>query len=462
MFHPDQLLTEDDVGHLLGVSRTTLWRLRTRKGLPFLRIGSKIRYEPAALREWVTQQSQPRRQRDILLDAARSASEREWKRTIEETDWSFKDERTDEVTHHLHPYPAKFPPPLPRRLIEILTRPGSTVLDPFCGSGTTLVEAKALGRGSIGVDTNPVAVLASSAKTLVLDENSFAALAGLDDAIEADISRATGRPLLAASLVAEVAPVPPPEIPNRDRWFTAQAMHELGIILARVQSIAATPASTVARACFSAIVIHASNQDSETRYTAKLKYREPGEVLQRFRTRVKDAVRMHEEWKAVASPATAVSLVGDARRVDPHEVGLADAVVTSPPYANAFDYHLYHRHRLFWLGFKPQDVRRVEIGSHLNHQNDEDAISAHSRDLQECLRAITACLRPRAPLAFVIGDSLFNGKLINYAAEISDIGRELGLRTLACADRTIHSSKRSMIRPARRARQEHVLLLVKE
>ena len=217
MFRPDRLLTEADVRDFLGVSRTTLWRLRTRKGLPFLRIGSEIRYEPAALKEWVAEQSQGTLPHEIRLDPPRSDLERKWKHVIEETDWAFENERTNEFTHHLHPYPAKFPPPLPRRLIEILTGRGATVLDPFCGSGTTLVEAKALGRRSVGVDSNPVAVLASSAKTLVLDEGDFDALAEFDNAVEADTARLSGRLTLMTPLIAEVAPVPPPEIPNRER-----------------------------------------------------------------------------------------------------------------------------------------------------------------------------------------------------------------------------------------------------
>ena len=134
MFRPDRLLTDAEVRDLLGVSRTTVWRLRTRKGLPFLRIGSEIRYDPDALQSWVEQQSRGT-PRQVCLDEPRNALERRWKRSIEEADWAFANERTNQLTHRLHPYPAKFPPQLPRRLIKIITRPGATVLDPFCGVG---------------------------------------------------------------------------------------------------------------------------------------------------------------------------------------------------------------------------------------------------------------------------------------------------------------------------------------
>ena len=72
---------------------------------------------------------------------------------------------TTYLTHNFHTYPAKFIPQIPRSTILQLTKEGDTILDPFCGCGTTLVEAKLLNRNAIGVDLNPIAVLVSRAKT---------------------------------------------------------------------------------------------------------------------------------------------------------------------------------------------------------------------------------------------------------------------------------------------------------
>lgn len=55
-------------------------------------------------------------------------------------------------------HPAPFPSELPRRCIELGCPPGGLVLDPFCGSGTTLKVARALGRISVGIDLAPMAV----------------------------------------------------------------------------------------------------------------------------------------------------------------------------------------------------------------------------------------------------------------------------------------------------------------
>ena len=81
--------------------------------------------------------------------------------------WSFSDKTrkdTAYITHGYHRYPAKFIPQIVSRLAEKYTRVGDFIVDPFGGCGTTLVESKVMGRPSVGVDINPVAVLITKAK----------------------------------------------------------------------------------------------------------------------------------------------------------------------------------------------------------------------------------------------------------------------------------------------------------
>src|SRR6059058_4385090 len=66
-------------------------------------------------------------------------------------DWDLADANTDEFTHGVHPYPAKFIPQLPARFIAALSRPGDLVVDPFAGGGTAGVESLRLGRRFVGL-----------------------------------------------------------------------------------------------------------------------------------------------------------------------------------------------------------------------------------------------------------------------------------------------------------------------
>ena len=90
---------------------------------------------------------------------------------LKKIDWDFTGVKTNHSTHSLHPYPAKYIPQIPAALIKELSNLGETVVDIFCGSGTTLVEALSLGRNAIGIDANPLACLISEAKTTKLTQN---------------------------------------------------------------------------------------------------------------------------------------------------------------------------------------------------------------------------------------------------------------------------------------------------
>jgi site-specific DNA-methyltransferase (cytosine-N4-specific) len=92
------------------------------------------------------------------------------KEKLENLNWDFQNS-TVEPIHSIHPYPAKFIPEIPRTLISNLPIPPNTIiLDPFCGSGVTLVESQKAGIESIGVDLNPIACLLSKVKTQKLSD----------------------------------------------------------------------------------------------------------------------------------------------------------------------------------------------------------------------------------------------------------------------------------------------------
>lgn len=390
------------------------------------------------------------------------AHESGWKAALEAQDWSFHDASTTSLTHGLHPYPAKFPPQIPARLIEILTRPGDVVLDPFCGSGTTLVEALRLGRDAVGTDINPVAVLATEAKTLRVDGKAERALEELEEAVDSDAARERGEPLLFSEPMSACSSLAPPSIPNLERWFGPVAIREIGLVLGRIERLHDHLAQKAARAALSAILVTVSNQDSETRYTARLKTLAAGDVLTYFLRKLREVHGQLIAFRDASAPREVRVLLADARDLPVETIQPVDAVVTSPPYANAFDYHLYHRHRMYWLGYDPNELRRLEIGSHLNYQRRGDGIEAYRSDMRRCLESIATVLKPGGPCAIVVGDSVFVGKVVENAGVIASAASELGFKCLTVVERRIHPLKRSMIKPARRARMEKIVLLVRQ
>ena len=132
----------------------------------------------------------------------------------------------DRAAHDWYRFVLSFPPHLVRDYLERLQiGPGKVVLDPFCGTGTTLVECKKLGIESVGVEPNPMAHFASEVKTdwgisaagLLRDAREIAGLTlsrleseGIDDVPKPPLfrTRSNGSPRLRARPELPTAPIP--------------------------------------------------------------------------------------------------------------------------------------------------------------------------------------------------------------------------------------------------------------
>ena len=140
----------------------------------------------------------------------------------------FDSTRQEKFTHQLFRYPAKFHPPVARVLIERFSSPGELILDPFCGSGTILVEARAQGRNAIGLDWDPVAVFISNIKShsfnirrLRADADSLLASLETEERSEEEYTERQWQDLTEEEYTrqAESGPLWIPEIPNLHHWF---------------------------------------------------------------------------------------------------------------------------------------------------------------------------------------------------------------------------------------------------
>jgi DNA modification methylase len=80
------------------------------------------------------------------------------------------------LTHDFYRYPARFSPAFARAAIELFTEPSDTVLDPFLGSSTSLVESLALGRHAVGTDINQLSIFLANVKTLLIDDEAIGTL----------------------------------------------------------------------------------------------------------------------------------------------------------------------------------------------------------------------------------------------------------------------------------------------
>jgi len=86
-----------------------------------------------------------------------------------DTTWDFRTANVKEYTHCFHNYPAMMIPQIANRLINLYGKKAKNLFDPYCGTGTSLVEANLNGIEAIGTDLNPMARLIAEAKTNVIE-----------------------------------------------------------------------------------------------------------------------------------------------------------------------------------------------------------------------------------------------------------------------------------------------------
>lgn len=380
---------------------------------------------------------------------------------LEAVDWAFTDDDTTYLTHDVHPYAAKFIPQIPAHIIARLSLPGELVFDPFSGSSTTAVEALRLGRRAVCIDANPLSELVGRAKTSFLTQPARTELDGLHATVVSLASGITRKNQSVALVERYEEQVP--DIPNISHWFSPVAVGELALLRSLIGQLGDTVSRDVALVTFSRIILRASYQDGETRYARRKKEIKPGFALKLFANELQAMCRKLERASAIFQYGQAQFHTLDSRDI-PEAVlpkGSVDLLVTSPPYPNANDYHLYHRFRLFWLGSDPRLFGKVEIGSHLKHQREDSGFKSYLSDMQACMQRFTHSLRPGRYAVFVVGDGIYKGQVYRTSEGLASVAKEVGLEVCGDIERTIHQTRRSFVKPARRARSEHILILRK-
>jgi site-specific DNA-methyltransferase (cytosine-N4-specific) len=331
----------------------------------------------------------------------------------------------------LHPYPAKFIPQIPGSLIEIYSREGDLVLDPFCGSGTTLLEAILRGRKTIGVDVNPIATLVSRVKVTVFtaqDRSSVLDFLRQVDEILLNMHMRLGW------LGDAVSDKEIPKFYNIEHWFQPNVRRELTLLKRIIQEYAcADQVRDFLKVCFSSIIVKVSNQESDTRWVAVDKSIADNYTINCFREAIGNNLEKmmnlaHEIGERQPRAQVISADIADVPEfVNEHTV---DLVVTSPPYFNSYDYYLYHKLRMFWLGYDHKEVQSREIGSRNKHCDYNLGIDAFVDSISKAFACLSKVVKPSGKYAFVVGDAIYKGKLVRMDLLYDKILDRAGLRVV--------------------------------
>ncbi len=304
-------------------------------------------------------------------------------------------ERTKHV-HRLHPYLGKFIPQLVETLLERHVPAGGRVLDPFAGSGTTLVQALESGYDADGVDIAGFNALLARVKTRPYNL----------DALRRDLLWAHAE--VERHTAADAYPEGTSEY-VRD-WFAPRAAAELLHFRSLIDHVGSSDVLRVvlARAARSArrtthfdLDFPRRPQVSEYWCHKHRRTCRPVETARRFLLRYTlDTLDRIEAFGAVrAEERVARVLHGDAREIDLG--GPYDGVVTSPPYPGLIDYHEQHRYAYELLGL--DERRDLELGRP-GRGTGRAAIEEYVDGVAASLRNACDRLAPGARVCIVVND----------------------------------------------------------
>ncbi len=374
---------------------------------------------------------------------------------LENIRFDFDGEDTSYLTHSFHPFPAKFPPQLPKVILSEFSGKGEIVLDPFCGSGTTLVEAQLQGIDSVGVDINGLACLLSEVKSKPLSKQQQSLAAELFNRISDE------------SFLWEMGKKKDVTVPKFDglsHWFQPNVAKELAFLRNEILAIKDKAARDFLRVVLSSIIVRVSNQESDTRFAAIDKKIKDGFTFKLFLDRGKVFLeKMRAFSKQVKTPTIVEVYNTDSRDLGFLNSRKFDLIVTSPPYANTYDYYLYHKFRKRWLDIDVHYAQYNEIGSRREFSSLKNDPSKWVYDLKLCFMQISSVLKKKGLAFIIIGDSIIRKKLLRMDEVISEFAPSVGLEVceIVSSDLKRHSK---IFNPAfaQRGKKEHLMLLQKQ
>jgi hypothetical protein len=270
-----------------------------------------------------------------------------------------KRQATRYSVHSLHEYKGRFNPQIVRFLLNYFRADKRTkVLDPFCGSGTTLVESAIHGVSSIGLDMNPLAVFLSNAKLRALATPASEIVSAF---------QAVLRPLRKVR-ATRFPSDRDPRISYLANWFPVETLALLEALRASARENGGRAEPVLLSLASDLLRDYSLQEPADLRIRRRLCPLPSEPFLNALEVKTAEFVR---NLSAAQEVTGLVKMNSEAVREDSRDLADAiqrkslaaryDFVITSPPYATALPYIDTQRLSLVWLGLCSADeIRRLE------------------------------------------------------------------------------------------------------
>ena len=352
-------------------------------------------------------------------------------------------------THNFFKYPCKFIPEIPRWGIKSLYNGTGLILDPFSGSGTTLLEASLKGYSSMGCEIDDVAKLITKVKSTPLSGEELSEIKRITNIIVASIE---SKSYLKDEIVL-------PKIDNLEHWFKDDILSDLGYLYHSIKQQSNENIKNFLLICMASIIKRVSNADdiSPKPYVSNKIIKNPPDVAPTFFDTVVKYITAIEKISSLKMGE--VKIQGDATHIlcDENSVGLA---ITSPPYINAFDYVRTLRLENLWLEMATEEELRKKKKLYLGTEsittkkekvntlilNDSNLLNEYYRkiyqsderralilkkffeDMKSNLLEVHRALMPDSCYVIVIGNSTIRNVDVESWKVLKDIAEKIGYK----------------------------------
>lgn len=360
---------------------------------------------------------------------------------IEELDWNQAEADTQYLTHSIHRYSGKFIPQIARQAVELITEPNELVLDPYCGSGTTLLECSLARRRSIGVDLNPLAVLISKVKTTPIAKSELTNFVRrLKHDLKPTRDSKNGQQNFLYMLASQRG-----DRENRARqdfrwanewyvkWFKEDVRLELITIHQRIMEERREDLRNVALVAFSDVLRKSSNAHSSYPNVMFDKNRGiPPPVTPRFINRLEEVSRAVAQLEEALTNKPIPEVLHGNNRCLTLEGESVDAIITHPPYIGSIPYAEYGVLSLTWLGHDHKQLDRELTGGRRQSSNVVEQFRAGYADMmKEAFRV----LKHGRILLMLVGNPVVKGKRVDLAEMSKELALDAGFIVTATHQR---------------------------
>jgi DNA modification methylase len=365
---------------------------------------------------------------------------------LKSTDWDFSGEDGTEGFAAYHWYPARYVPHIPGILINYFSKPAETVLDPFCGSGTTLVEAYKSGRLAVGIDLNPTAILMSKAKLVSFNEVLFSQyktelLAKAGDIFVQLLGYENHDRILRESV---------PNYEENVSWYDPLTLLELAALWSAISEYSRSEYFCVGRTAFSSILLSCCSQEKHWGWVCdnvkpkKLTYKS---ALNHFFNKLCEyelsakslQIEASELQDTKISASDINAIEGDCIKVlADYSAESFDLVVTSPPYFSMTDYVKSQRLSNLWFANDTDEIKKEEIGARYKRDR-RHSLDEYLEMMEASFTAILRVLKRGHFCCVVLGESPRHKP---YIGQFKAICEDMGLEIWDSISRKVSSNRR--------------------